>query len=196
MKLQNPKNKLGNYLALTLGAGTAATTAGAATTVTLYGQGVTTPAGIDIGSTGNFVVDSNNSKSSYFATTGGASDVIFTRGGNLTASAGSKDGPYHNTTSAFLFGAQSGGENYANITFNGPDDVYEAVGQFYFDGTGGGYLIALAQNSDNSALSISDGKTAIDNAAVSAIPEPSSNLALLALGSAGLLIRRRMERAA
>jgi hypothetical protein len=77
--------------------------------------------------------------------------------------------------------------------FNGFDDVYEAVGQFFFDAQGGGYLIALAKNDDGSALTISAGKTAIVAAsAVSAVPEPSSGLGLLALGAAGLLARRRM----
>jgi len=40
-------NKLGHYLALTLGAGAAATSAEGATTVTVYGSGVTPPAGIN-----------------------------------------------------------------------------------------------------------------------------------------------------
>jgi hypothetical protein len=70
------------------------------------------------------------------------------------------------------------------------------VGQFFFDAQGG-YLIALAKNNDGSGLTISTGKTAIEKAsAVSAVPELSSQLALLALGSAGILTRRRIKRAA
>ena len=45
-------------------------------------------------------------------------------------------------------------------------------------------------------LSISAGKAMIDAAAVSAVPEPSSHLALLALGAGGLTLRRRLKRAA
>ncbi len=70
------------------------------------------------------------------------------------------------------------------------------MGQFFFDAQGG-YLIALAKNNDGSGLTISTGKTAIEKAsAVSAVPELSSQLALLALGSAGILTRRRIKRAA
>ena len=71
------------------------------------------------------------------------------------------------------------------------------MGQFFFDAQGGGYLIALAKNDDGSGLTISAGKTAIEKAsAVSAVPELSSQLALFALGSAGILTRSRIKRAA
>ena len=130
-------------------------------------------------------VDINFSENSYFAFySDGFKNSIFTSGKDLTITGPSSDGRYTNY-GYFTNTAQSGSTNYANISFNGNDTVYEAVGQFSFDGSGGGYLVALAINGDNSALSISAGKAAID-----AVPEPSA-IALLALGAGGMAMRRR-----
>lgn len=183
----------------------ATTSANAATlaTVTFYGQGTTPPAGINVTTQANGLSSLDKpgeSNSSFFGfrTDGGPKNTTttaFTRGTDFIVTQ-STSIAYYATAAAFTGGAEAGDSNYAKISFNGNDSVYEAVGQFYFNGTDGGYLIALAQNSDGSALSISAGKTAIDNAAVSGVPEPSSHLALLALGSAGILTRRRLKRAA
>lgn len=193
--------KLGTYLALTAGAGFAATAADGATVVTFYGPGArtpatspATPAGINFGIASFYstyqVLDAYNSSDSVFARPG----AIFTRGTDLPAGPGSTQFGVYYASNVFQYGAQAGSQNFANISFNGDDGVYEAVGQFYFappglgeEVPGLGYLIAIAKNDDGSALSISQG--------VAAIPEPSA-LALLGLGSAGLLARRRRKLAA
>lgn len=194
------KKQLTPYLA----AGAAAVTAGqadAATVVTFYGDGArspsttpATPAGIDFGfyarGTDDYaLIDDTFSKDSYFASATGVG--YFTRGTDLGPGPlrGFAFGIYADN-GLLIEGAIAGDENYANISFDGNDDVFEAVGQFFIDGTanGGGYLIAIAENDDGSALSISAGKAAIDG-----IPEPST-VGLLALGAAGLAMMRRRKR--
>jgi hypothetical protein len=195
-------NKLGHYLALTLGAGAAATSAEGATTVTVYGQGVTPPAGINPSITSSVaewrVLD--NAFTDIFTTNDSVFKMgdyaqLFTSGTELSSYTSTGAGYFQAPGAYSPRGATSGDANYANISLNGNDGVYEAVGQYHIT-AGELWLIALAKNDDNSALSISAGKTAIDAAGTSAVPEVSGHLALLALGSAGVLTRRRLKRAA
>ena len=196
------------YLAVTAGVGCASSAANAA--VVFYGNASNTdiqadPNGIMFssfanppfmgGGTSQFI--SNNYLAFGFESGGNG---FFTRGEDMfpTQHGGSGSLRYHSGNS-FDQGSVAGDQNYANISFNGVDSVYEAVAQFYLDGSGGGYLMAIATLNDipnpqdlsavgGAALSISAGKSMIDAAA--AIPEPSS-LALLALGATGLIARRR-----
>ncbi|MDB4491874.1 PEP-CTERM sorting domain-containing protein [bacterium] len=87
----------------------------------------------------------------------------------------------------FIYGATVG-DNYANISFNGNDSIYEGVAKFNFDGAGGGKLLAIAKDDDGNYLPISAAVTEIDAAAV---PEPSAMLlGLLAVGSCACARRR------
>ncbi|MEY3895579.1 MAG: hypothetical protein RLZZ214_1098, partial [Verrucomicrobiota bacterium] len=178
-------------------AGAAATSAEGATTVTVYGSGVTPHAGINPSVTsfnpGYMVLDYDGGPNgSFFSAAEGA---FFSRGTDLSSDSSWSAGYFQPPGNTYSYGAQSGDANYVNLSLNGNDGIYEAVAQFHIT-AGELWLIALAKNSDNSDLSISAGKTAIEGGATSAVPEVSGHLALLALGSAGVLTRRRLKRAA
>lgn len=188
-------NRLATYLTAGLGAGCLAGQADAAITVTFYGPGAqspftvpATPTGFEIGNSfeaGKLCIIADYLPISAAFSSAGA---YFTNGSDHAGFDTHGYGEYTSANLATQGAVLNSNQNYANITFNGANDgVYEAVAQFYLDGNGGGYLVALARNDDNSALSISAGKTAID-----AVPEPSG-LALLALGAGGLLARRRRQ---
>jgi hypothetical protein len=187
--------RLGKYLSVSLGAACLAGNADAATVVTFYGSGsqnsgsgTPTPGGIDIGNMGfngipanRYLMNSSGSAWTAFSSVSG----YFTNGTNHSNIDNFGYGQYLLSSNANQGAVLNSNQNYANISFDGGAGPFEAVGQFYLDGAGGGYLVAMARNDDGSALSISAGKTAID-----AVPEPSS-LGLLALGAAGVLARRR-----
>jgi hypothetical protein len=196
--MEKVTNKLTAYLGAGFGAGCLAGQSEAATIVTLYGPGAqnttttpATPAGINIGfgfySGNRYVADASAARVAF--SNAGAS--YFTTGADLNASTGFTwgYGTYLYEGNAVNGAILNSDQNYANISFNGADGVYEGVGQFYLAGDGTGYLVAMAVNDDGSALSISAGVDAIE-----AVPEPSG-LALLALGAGGLVARRRRRAA-
>ena len=186
------------YLTAGLGAGCVAGQADAATVVTFFGpvaqnpsSDPATPAGFMVGSAfgaGYYhAVDASDAISAFADL--GIEDGYFTNGADLGTISNWGYATYSYGGSAINGATFGSDQNYANISFNGDDGIYEAVAQFFSDGSGNGYLVALARNDDDTALSISAGKTAID-----AVPEPSA-LALLALGAGGLVARRRRNAA-
>ncbi|GAA5484556.1 PEP-CTERM sorting domain-containing protein [Haloferula sargassicola] len=187
-----PRGRLGAYLTAGIGAGCLAGRADAALHVTFYGMGSQnpgsippTPEGIAVGLSfyaGNYYAVDSSDAIAAFSTLG---MNYFTSGTDLAGFNSFGYGQYLKETTVINGATLNSDQNYANISFNGNDGTYEAVAQFFFDGTGNGYLVAMARNDDNAPLSISAGKAAID-----AVPEPSG-LALLALGAGGLITRRR-----
>ena len=198
------------YLAVTAGVGCASSVANAG--VVFYGNASNTniqtdPFGINVvfnSGTGNVIQSGHYPLHRIMSLSPNSS--YFTQGADGSRGGDDGDGQYHNSL-GFRKGAQAGDQNYARVSFDGNNNVFEAVAQFYFDGVGGGYLMAIATLNDitnpqnlsavgGPELNIAAGKAMIDAAAVSAVPEPSSHLALLALGAGGLTLRRRLKRAA
>ena len=186
----NPSRRLASYLSA--GVCLAATEARAAIVVEFFSPGDDYPSSIYLlfGS-----VDPSGSPASFFGydtTTRAyfthALDAAFDPDG---ATSDYKKGKFIVTDSGNVLGYGASGteSNYANISFTGNADVFEAVAKFELNSDGSGTLIAIATNG-TSSLSIVDGAAAI-NAGPSAVPEPSCLLlGLLALGAAGCRRRR------
>jgi hypothetical protein len=214
--MKTRQNKMMSYLAVTAGVGCVSSVANAA--VVFYGNAgnnnlIADPTGFDVG----FYISVGRNRAIVPGFGAGpavfnvSSVGYFTRGADLGVSTGTGNRGAYRGHGSFYRGAVAGAQNYANISFDGFDGVYEAVAQFFFNGSGGGYLMAITTTNAISnpqnlsavggpALSISEGKTIIDAAGgvnnfSGAVPEPSS-LGLLALGATGLLARRRRKQAA
>ncbi len=89
-------------------------------------------------------------------------------------------------------GAQSGNDNYMLYDING-DSTYDSVARFSFNGSGGGYLMAVSQ--DMAGLTFATGVSNILGSPVAATPEPAGFLlgGVPALIGVGALLRRRVR---
>jgi hypothetical protein len=98
-------------------------------------------------------------------------------------------------------GATFGDQNYGMVDIDASGN-YESVVQFNLSPIGVITWLAVARNTNNSALSIPVGKAAIELSApipvppVSTVPEPTSFLASLIVCCIGILYRRRPRRSA
>jgi len=200
-------SKLISYLTVTAGVGSAISSANGA--VTFYGVNSANdinadPVGINIGTYGATMAVDNTVSPASVISAAAATYSYFSPGSDVPGFSSGFIGTYF-SGSGFSLGGAAGDQNYAHISFDGADGIYEAVAQFFFDGAGGGYLIAIATTNPvpnpqdlssvgGPGISASVGKAMIDGA-TPPIPEPSG-LSLLALGSLGLAARRQRRKEA
>ena len=205
MKLPQRQSKLGSYLTVALGAGAAATSAEAGIVVTRYtGVGADKAPASTYGSMFNAGSKGmwwkGNSGALQTARWRDADNNLFWQGGEIAGDFSLVAPDTENISSGWSvpyffsgtgsYGAQSGDDNYVWFGRNGSTGE-DAVAQFYFDGSGGGYIKAIA--TDAAGLSMPDGYAAIQ--AVAATPEPAGFLlgGVPALIGAGALLRRRVR---
>ena len=190
----NPSRRLASYLSA--GVCLAATEARAAIVVEFFSSPDQYPLGIYIQAGFGSVDPSGGAYTTLFFGRDSTTQAYFTHALDAAfdpdgATSDYKKGKFIVTDSGNVLGYGASGteSNYANISFTGNADVFEAVAKFELNSDGSGTLIAIATNG-TSSLSIVDGAAAI-NAGPSAVPEPSCLLlGLLALGAAGCRRRR------
>ena len=205
------QNKLKAYLSVTAGIGCVSSVANAALTVTFFGPGAQSPTS-DPATPNNLTIangfiDNNGSYNSgtifvrtYTTDTG---NFAFLRESGISSGLYNDGGSTNLVTILYMFGALgltnnavSGDDNFARINLvtdaNIFDPTHDSVAQFNLDEDGNSFLVALAQNTDGTPLSLLNGLNAINAASA---PEPSS-LVLLALGSIGLAARRQRKKSA
>ena len=191
-KIRKKTSNLTSYLAVTAGVGCAPSVANAAITVQLFGAGQI-PATLSGGDTIDIIGDPFTASPLY----GG----YYAVGGNFGLVGGigsfrSTDSPstpdssdtffeynYNLPAGSFNLGAQSGSDNFVFLDQNN-DGTYETLLHFTLDGHKGGLLLGAAEESTGADINYGDAVTALS------VPEPSG-LALLALGSVGLAVRRK-----
>ncbi len=192
IKLPQRQSKLGSYLTVALGAGAAATSAEAATVFYSSGDTGTPWQASAYGPSSRVMISSGGSgwglgilnSSGFQRSTASISTYLLSS--NMPTYIMYKYGP------SMANAAQSGNDNYMLYDING-DSTYDSVARFSFNGSGGGYLMAVSQ--DMAGLTFATGVSNILGSPVAATPEPAGFLlgGVPALIGVGALLRRRVR---